>query len=82
MPTRVLGVPASVQSDIPLIEQSVGFDTAAKVFGSIAGNLAADAASSKKWWYFVRISGYSSSHIAAECMLQCHPQLVILSEEV
>eukprot|EP00400_MALV-I_sp_L67-5_P001285 gene1285-163_t len=82
VPTRVLGVPASVQSDIPLIEQSVGFDTAAKVFGSIVGNLAADAASSKKNWYFVRISGYSSSHIAAECMLQCHPQLVILSEEV
>lgn len=82
VPTRVLGVPASVQSDIPLIEQSVGFDTAAKVFGSIVGNLSADAASSKKWWYFVRISGYSSSHLAAECMLQCHPQLVILSEEV
>jgi pyrophosphate--fructose-6-phosphate 1-phosphotransferase len=78
---RVIGVPASMDSDVPLIEQTSGFDTACKVLSSILGSLATDAASSKKTYYFVRIAGQSLSHTAAECTLQVHPHLVLLPRE-
>ena len=51
------------------MEQSIGFDTASKVYGSLVGNLATDAASARKYWYFVRLMGRSPSHVALECAL-------------
>jgi len=77
--TVVIGVPASVQSDLPLIEQTLGYDSMCKLLASIVGNLATQAASSGKTWYFVRIAGRSISHIAAEVALLTHPHVVLTS---
>ncbi|EER11879.1 Pyrophosphate--fructose 6-phosphate 1-phosphotransferase subunit beta, putative [Perkinsus marinus ATCC 50983] len=74
--TKVIGVPASVENDIPLVEQTLGYDTACKVFSNIIGNIATLAASGTREWYFIRICGRSMSHIAAECALHAHPNLV------
>lgn len=81
VPTCVIGVPASVQSDLPLIEQTIGYDSVCKLFSSIVGNLATQAASSGKIWAFVRIPGRSISHIAAEVALETHPHVVLLSAD-
>ncbi|KAK9063992.1 hypothetical protein SSX86_017864 [Deinandra increscens subsp. villosa] len=38
--------------------------------------------SSFQYYYFVRLMGQKSSHLALECTLQSHPNMVILGEEV
>lgn len=79
---RVIGIPASVENDLPFVDQALGYDTACRVFSSIIGNLGAHAATSKKVWYFIRVAGRSVSHMASECAMQTHPNLIVLSEEV
>eukprot|EP00747_Dinoflagellata_sp_TGD_P041259 gnl/TRDRNA2_/TRDRNA2_141377_c1_seq1.p1 gnl/TRDRNA2_/TRDRNA2_141377_c1~~gnl/TRDRNA2_/TRDRNA2_141377_c1_seq1.p1 ORF type:complete len:518 (+),score=76.43 gnl/TRDRNA2_/TRDRNA2_141377_c1_seq1:102-1556(+) len=78
--TCVIGLPAAIESDMPLIEQSLGHDTACKQFAAVVGNLATDAASSQKKWYFVRVP--CGALLAAEVALQTHPHLVLISEEL
>eukprot|EP00743_Colponemidia_sp_Colp-15_P004278 GILK01004615.1.p1 GENE.GILK01004615.1~~GILK01004615.1.p1 ORF type:complete len:1223 (-),score=232.86 GILK01004615.1:147-3782(-) len=82
--TGVVGVPGTVDGDMggPFIECPFGFDTACKVFSQVVGNIAIDANSAKKYWYFVRLMGRSASHIALECALQTRPNVVIIGEEV
>ncbi|CAD7936929.1 unnamed protein product [Amoebophrya sp. A25] len=82
--TRVIGVPVSVDNDFPFIQQSIGFDTATKIFASIVGSLWCEAATSRQQWFFVRLKGQSHalSHITLETALLTHPNLVLLSEEV
>lgn len=80
--TRVVGVPASTQSDLPLVEQTLGYDTVCKLFSSIVGNLATQAASSGKMWCFARIPGRSISQIAAEVALETHPHVVLMAAEM
>lgn len=82
VPTRVIAVPASVESDLPLIEQTLGHDTVCKLFASIVGNLATQAASSRMQWCFVRIPGRSISHMAAEVALETLPHVVLLSSQL
>lgn len=82
IPTKIIGVPASVENDIPLVEQTLGHDTACRVYSSIIGSLATLAASSKRQWCFVRISGRSLSHIITEVALQTHPNLILIAEEL
>lgn len=80
VPTRVVGIPASVQSDIPMIEQTLGYDTVCKLFSSVVGNLGTQAASLGKLWCFVRIPGKSIFQIAGEVALETHPHVVVVSE--
>ena len=40
-----------------------------------------DSASAIKYWYFIRLMGRDPSHLALECALQTHPNMVIISEE-
>jgi 6-phosphofructokinase len=40
-----------------------------------------DSASAIKYWYFIRLMGRDPSHLAVECALQTHPNIVIISEE-
>ena len=40
-----------------------------------------DTASSVKYWYFIKLMGKVSSHIALECALNTCPNMVIISEE-
>mmetsp|Transcript_21842 Transcript_21842/g.16189 ORF Transcript_21842/g.16189 Transcript_21842/m.16189 type:complete len:330 (+) Transcript_21842:2604-3593(+) len=40
-----------------------------------------DSASAIKYWYFIRLMGRDPSHLALECALRTHPNIVIISEE-
>jgi len=40
-----------------------------------------DSASAIKYWYFIRLMGKEPSHLALECALRTHPNMVIISEE-
>lgn len=84
VPTRIVAVPATIDGDLnPLhVEQSIGFDTASKVYASLIGNLATDSASARKYWYFVRLMGRAPSHVALECALHTQPNLTLIGEEI
>ena len=80
--TRVIGVPASIDGDLHACEASIGNDTACRVYASLIGNLATDAASARKYWYFVRIMGRSPSHITLECANLTQPNVALIGEEI
>jgi pyrophosphate--fructose-6-phosphate 1-phosphotransferase len=84
VPTRVIGVPATIDGDLHNngVEASIGFDTACRVYGSLVGNLAKDAASACKYWYFVRMMGRSPSHITLECANLTQPNVALIGEEI
>ena len=83
-PIAVVGVPKTIDGDLKneSIEASFGFDTATKVFSELVGNICRDAASSRKYWHFIRLMGRSASHIALECAFQTRPNVCLISEEV
>ncbi|KAF5794412.1 putative diphosphate--fructose-6-phosphate 1-phosphotransferase [Helianthus annuus] len=82
--TKVVGVPVTLNGDLKnqFVEANVGFDTVCKVDSQLISNLCIDAISAEKYYYFVRLMGQKSSHLALECTLQSHPNMVILGEEV
>lgn len=82
--TAVVGVPKTIDGDLKNseIELSFGFDTACKTYSEIIGNIARDAISAKKYYYFIKLMGRSASHITLECALQCQPNLALIGEEV
>nr|XP_043633896.1 pyrophosphate--fructose 6-phosphate 1-phosphotransferase subunit alpha-like [Erigeron canadensis] len=82
--TKVVGVPVTLNGDLKnqFVEANVGFDTVCKVNSQLISNLCIDAVSAEKYYYFVRIMGQKASHVALECTLQSHPNMVILGEEV
>ena len=81
---RVLGCPKTIDADLKNehIPVSFGFDTATKCYSEMIGNIARDCLSSKKYWHFVRLMGRSASHIALECGLKTHPNVLLIGEEV
>lgn len=81
--TRVIGVPKTIDGDLqnPYVDISFGFDTATKIYSELIGNIARDALSSRKYYHFIRLMGRTASHIALECALATHPNLVLISEE-
>eukprot|EP00163_Fabomonas_tropica_P004294 TRINITY_DN1378_c0_g2_i1.p1 TRINITY_DN1378_c0_g2~~TRINITY_DN1378_c0_g2_i1.p1 ORF type:complete len:1178 (+),score=281.30 TRINITY_DN1378_c0_g2_i1:352-3534(+) len=82
--TRVVVVPGTVDGDLKndFIETCYGFDTAAKLFAQVVGNIQSDCNSAKKYWYFIRLMGRSHSHLTLECALQTHPNAVLIGEEI
>uniref|UniRef100_A0A0E0QHR6 Pyrophosphate--fructose 6-phosphate 1-phosphotransferase subunit alpha n=1 Tax=Oryza rufipogon TaxID=4529 RepID=A0A0E0QHR6_ORYRU len=78
--TKVVGVPVSLNGDLKnqFVETTVGFDTVCK----LVSNVCLDAISAGKYYYFVRLMGRKASHVAFECALQSHPNMLILAEEV
>ena len=82
--TSVIGVPKTIDGDLKNedIELSFGFDSATKTYSQTIGNLARDALSSRKPYFFIKLMGRSASHIVVECALQTHPNLAFISEEV
>jgi pyrophosphate--fructose-6-phosphate 1-phosphotransferase len=82
--TKVIGVPKTIDGDLRSdeVEISFGFDTACKVYSELIGNIAKDAASAKKYYHFIRLMGRSASHIALECALKTHPNVVLIAEEI
>ncbi len=83
-PISVIGVPKTIDGDLKseVIETSFGFDTATKLYSELAGNIARDAASGRKYWHFVKLMGRSASHITLECALQVRPNVALISEEI
>ncbi len=81
--TRVIGVPKTIDGDLRSadIEISFGFDSAAKTYSELIGNIARDAISAKKYYHFIKLMGRSASHIALECALATHPNLMLIGEE-
>lgn len=82
--TRVVGVPKTIDGDLKnsQIEASFGFDTATKIYSDIIGNLARDAVSARKYYFFVKLMGRTASSIALECALQTHPNYTLIGEEI
>lgn len=82
--TRVIGVPKTIDGDMKngQIEASFGFDTAAKTYSELIGNICRDAQSAVKYWHFVRLMGRAASHVALECALLTQPNICLISEEV
>ncbi len=82
--TCVVGVPKTIDGDLQneYVEISFGFDTATKTYSEIIANIARDAMSAKKSYYFIKVMGRSASHIALECALRTHPNITLISEEI
>ncbi|XP_071696446.1 pyrophosphate--fructose 6-phosphate 1-phosphotransferase subunit alpha-like [Rutidosis leptorrhynchoides] len=82
--TKVVGVPVTLNGDLKnqFVEANVGFDTICKVNSQLISNVCTDALSAEKYYYFIRLMGRKASHVAVECSLQSHPNMVILAEEV
>jgi pyrophosphate--fructose-6-phosphate 1-phosphotransferase len=82
--TGVIGVPKTIDGDMKndLIEASFGFDTACKTYSELIGNICRDATSAVKYWHFIRLMGRAASHVALECGLQTHPNILLVSEEI
>ncbi|KAJ8762375.1 hypothetical protein K2173_007533 [Erythroxylum novogranatense] len=83
-PTKVVGVPVTLNGDLKnqFVETNVGFDTICKVNAQLISNVCTDALSAEKYYYFIRLMGRKASHVALECTLQSHPNMVVLGEEV
>ncbi len=81
--TKVIGVPKTIDGDLTnsCVAISFGFDTATKTYAELIGNLAKDTISDKKYYHFIKLMGRSASHIALECALTTHPNLVFIGEE-
>jgi pyrophosphate--fructose-6-phosphate 1-phosphotransferase len=81
--TRVIGVPKTIDGDLKnaCVAISFGFDTATKTYAELIGNLAKDTLSDKKYYHFIKLMGRSASHVALECALATHPNLVFIGEE-
>jgi pyrophosphate--fructose-6-phosphate 1-phosphotransferase len=82
--TAVIGVPKTIDGDMKneQIEASFGFDTAAKTYSELIGNVCRDAISAVKYWHFIRLMGRAASHVTLECALQTHPNIALISEEI
>lgn len=82
--TAVVAVPSGIDGDLvnEFVEATVGFHTACGVYAQLVGNIATDANSAKKYWYFVRLMGRKPSHIAVEVALQTQPNAALIGEEV
>lgn len=80
----VIGVPKTIDGDLknPHIATSFGFDTAAKTYSEMIGNIARDALSAKKYTHFIKLMGRSASHITLECALATHPNIALIGEEI
>jgi pyrophosphate--fructose-6-phosphate 1-phosphotransferase len=82
--TSVIGLPKTIDGDMRGggIEISFGFDSAANVYAELIGNIARDAASSGKYYHFIKIMGRTATHLALECALQVRPNLTLVGEEI
>jgi pyrophosphate--fructose-6-phosphate 1-phosphotransferase len=82
--TSIIGVPKTIDGDMKneQIETSFGFDTAARTYSELIGNIARDAQSAVKYWHFIRLMGRAASHVTLECALQVQPNICLISEEI
>ena len=62
---QVIGCPKTIDGDLKNedIECSFGFDTAAKTYSEVIGNIERDANSAKKYWHFIKVMGQGNSDV-------------------
>lgn len=77
--TRVVGVPVTMHCDFPFVQQTVGYDTVCRTLSSFLGDIVSLTRTSEDLWIFVRMAGDAASHVAIQCALQAHPNLVLLA---
>jgi len=77
--TRVVGVPVSLDCNFPFVQQTIGYDTLCRTLSCYIGDLGNLAKTMGNQWVFIRTMGDSWSHIAIECTLRTHPNLVLMS---
>ncbi|WP_213357638.1 diphosphate--fructose-6-phosphate 1-phosphotransferase [Chlamydiifrater phoenicopteri] len=82
--TTVVGVPKTIDGDLygKFLELPFGFDSATKFYSNLIGNISRDALSCQAHYHFIKLMGRSASHIALECALQTHPNMVLIGEEI
>ncbi|CAA3004064.1 pyrophosphate--fructose 6-phosphate 1-phosphotransferase subunit beta [Olea europaea subsp. europaea] len=82
--TRVIGCPKTIDGDLKCKEvpTSFWFDTAYKIYAEMIGNVMVDARSIGKCYHFVRLMGCAASHNTLERVLQTHPNITLIGEEV
>ena len=82
--TRVVGLPKTIEGDLKTeaCETSFGFDTAAKLYAELVGNIMSDCESSTKYYHFIRLMGREASHLTLEVALQTQPTVALIGEEV
>ena len=80
----VIGAPKTIDGDLKNehCEVSFGFDTATKTYSECIGNILVDSRSTKNYYHFIRLMGWSASHIGLECYLQTWPNYIVIGEEV
>lgn len=80
----IIGVPKTIDGDLShkFLNIPFGFDTATKFYSSLIGNISRDVLSSKTSYHFIKLMGRSASHVALECALQTHPNMVLIGEEI
>lgn len=80
----VIGIPKTIDGDLKssAIEVSFGFDTAAKTYSELIGNLCTDVCCGQGVYHFVRVMGRSASHLVFECAMQTRPNLALIGEEI
>ncbi|NLK51313.1 MAG: 6-phosphofructokinase [Syntrophomonadaceae bacterium] len=76
---RVIGVPASIDNDIPCTDYSIGFDTAVNtVLDAI--NKIRDTATSHERVFIIEVMGRRSGHIALEAGLAAGAESILIPE--
>eukprot|EP01062_Namystynia_karyoxenos_P046083 TRINITY_DN343_c0_g1_i1.p1 TRINITY_DN343_c0_g1~~TRINITY_DN343_c0_g1_i1.p1 ORF type:complete len:1177 (+),score=384.21 TRINITY_DN343_c0_g1_i1:93-3533(+) len=64
------------------VDVGYGFDSTAKHFSWLVGNLAADVSSAKSSYHFVRLMGDKNSYGVLETALDVHPNVAFIGEEI
>jgi len=75
----VVGIPATIDNDIPCTDYSIGFDTAVNTVMD-AVNKIRDTASSHDRVYLVEVMGRHSGHIALYSGLACGADVILIPE--
>eukprot|EP01063_Lacrimia_lanifica_P034618 TRINITY_DN6439_c1_g3_i1.p1 TRINITY_DN6439_c1_g3~~TRINITY_DN6439_c1_g3_i1.p1 ORF type:complete len:1138 (+),score=378.31 TRINITY_DN6439_c1_g3_i1:81-3494(+) len=71
---------SSVEPCLPNI--SYGYDTTVKHYSWLVGNIAADVASARSAYHFVRLMGKENDFAVLETALAVHPNVVLVGEEL
>eukprot|EP00929_Paragymnodinium_shiwhaense_P032391 TRINITY_DN17951_c0_g2_i5.p1 TRINITY_DN17951_c0_g2~~TRINITY_DN17951_c0_g2_i5.p1 ORF type:complete len:1420 (-),score=249.07 TRINITY_DN17951_c0_g2_i5:49-4308(-) len=79
LPTRVVAVPIATDSNIPFVQQAIGYDTVCRTQSNFIGNLGSLTQATGDCWVFIRLNGESRSHQAVQCTIETHVSTVLLS---
>jgi pyrophosphate--fructose-6-phosphate 1-phosphotransferase len=82
--TAVVGVPKTIDNDCcgEDVRVCFGFDTAARTYAEIVGNLCQDARSTRIYYHFVRIMGRRAGHLTLEVANRTRPNMALIGEEI